>query len=131
MFKRIKGRAISGFISEIREEGIDIFRLVVCPDSGIIRLTARAVHQSAFSIVNTFSTTYFGKGKHGIDNRVRCFKNQVVPKASNQFFPLLKFFFHIGFQFCFTVFIAGDGSIENKFFFRLKLLGRCPDNFRD
>ena len=87
MFIRAQCGTVSDLISQIREERVDIFRLVVCPDSSIVGFASGAMHKASFRIVNTLRSTDFCKGEHCIDDRIGRIQNQVIPESGNQILP--------------------------------------------
>ena len=87
MFIRAQCGTVSDFISQVRKERIDIFRLVVRPDCSIVGFAAGTMHQAAFRVVNTFRSTDFCKSEHGVDDRIGRIQNQVIPEAGNQILP--------------------------------------------
>ena len=73
----VQCRFISLPIAQEREEGIDVFRLVVGPDGGIVGFPAGTVHIPARRLVNAFGSADFGKTEFPVQHRVRCFQDQV------------------------------------------------------
>ena len=61
-----------------REEGIDVFGLVVGPDRRVVGFAARTVHRAALRFVDAFAGSDFRKGKHLVDHRIRGLQYQVV-----------------------------------------------------
>ena len=73
----VQCRFIALSIAQEREEGIDVFRLVVGPDGGIVGFPAGTVHIPARRLVNAFGSADFGKTELPVQHRVRCFQDQV------------------------------------------------------
>ena len=84
MLERTERRAIALLVTQEGEERIDIFGLGVGPDRRIGPFPAGTVHQAAFGVVNTFGSTDFRKGEHGVDHRIGSFQHQVALPFSDQ-----------------------------------------------
>ena len=115
----IESRSIAIFISYKREERVDIFGLVVCPNGCIVRLATWAMHRAAFRFVDTFASADFGERKHPVDNRVGCFQYQLAHEFIDQGFALVLLFPYIDLRSRFTFLISQESSTECQGFARL------------
>ena len=123
MLIRAQCGTVPYLISQVREERVDIFCLVVRPDGCIVGFAAGTVHQSAFRVVNTFRSTDFCKSEHGVDDRIGRIQDQVIPKAGNQILPGLQFPVNIERKLAFILFISGKNRTESQLLARLQLAG--------
>ena len=121
MLVGVEGRAVPLVVAEEGEEGVDVFRLVVGPNRGIVGFSARAVHQAAGSLVDALRATDFGEGEHGIDDRVGRVEDKAAPERLNQRLPSLKLLFHIGDDLSLPLFEARRRNVERDLLSGLEL----------
>ena len=84
MAERVQRRLVPLRVSEIRKERVDVFRLVVRPNRGVIRLAARAVHQAARRSVNALRSADFRERERGVQDRLRRFDDELAPNLRNE-----------------------------------------------
>ena len=102
----IKSRSIAIVIAQKGEERINIFCLVVTPQSGIITFATGTVHRAAGCLINAFAGPDLGEGKHSVDYLFGTFKHQVAEPLLHQVLALLQFIDTIQRQFLFALLIA-------------------------